>query len=371
MLYNLDEICLIPSELTDVNSRSECDVYKDNKLPLYISPMTSLIDAGNIDNFELLGFNTILPRTLALDYRMEMLAQGYTVAFGLKEAEHIYNRLNVLKINNQLNYVPHICIDQANGHMSSLLNICKKFKDSLGINGVWLVVGNIANPDTYFKYAEVGVDAIRVGIGSGNVCTTSIQTGIHYPMGSLIINCYKAKQEVVKKIDEEYQLYNLISDSIQESFKYKSSPLIIADGGFKNIDQIIKALALGADYVMLGEIVAHSKEACGEVSWQLLDGIHCDARLYYGMSTEKAQTYINETSSFQNNIKHSEGICKWVPVEYSISEWKESFIHGLKSAMSYTNAIKLEDFIGKVEYNTMSQNTINQYTQNKKVYKWQ
>lgn len=359
MLYNLDEICLIPSELTNVNSRSECEVYKDNKLPLYISPMTSLIDAGNIDNFELLGFNSILPRTLALDYRMEMLAQGYTVAFGLKEAEHIYDRLNTLKINNQLNYVPHICIDQANGHMSSLLNICKKFKDSLGIDGVWLVVGNIANPNTYFKYAEVGVDAIRVGIGSGNVCTTSIQTGIHYPMGSLIINCYRAKQEVAKII------------AIQESIKYKSTPLIIADGGFKNIDQIIKALALGADYVMLGEIVARSEEACGEVSWKLLGNIHCDSRLYYGMSTEKAQTYINETSSFQNNIKHSEGICKWVPVEYSINEWKESFIHGLKSAMSYTNAIKLEDFIGKVEYNTMSQNTINQYTQNKKAYKWQ
>lgn len=377
MLYSLDEICLVPGRTSKVSSRSECEIYKSDKLPLYVAPMASLIDAKNIDDFETCGFNTILPRTLDLELRMEMLSQGYTVAFGLKEAEHIFNRLGVLKVNNQLNYKPHICIDQANGHMDDLLNLCRRFKELLGRHGVWIMTGNIANPGAYYEYAKVGIDAVRIGIGTGSACTTSIQTGIHYPMGSLIVNCCHAKFEVEEQINIDYgdsykpwAVADSLNDMNSDISEYKSVPKIIADGGFKTIDQIIKALALGADYVMLGEIIAQSKEACGETKWTLLDGVHCDARLYYGMSTAKAQEDINNTSSIQNDIKHSEGICKWVPVKYSINDWKESFEHGLKSAMSYTGASNLDEFISHVQWDTMSPSTIFEYKQNKKVYTW-
>ena len=372
MDYSLDEICLYPAAVTMVQSRSQCDITYDNKLPLYVAPMTSLINIQNSKYFTSQGFNVILPRTIDFDIRINAMKEGSLIAIGLDEANHLYHRFSMLKANGELDYVPRICIDQANGHMMELLNVCADLKNLLGQEGIWIMTGNIANPETYYEYAKIGIDAVRVGIGTGNVCTTSCKTGIHYPMASLIIEC-NYKKNVVKDVmrTEIDELSKLITHesalkSIEKvSTTYKSVPIIIADGGFKRIDQIIKALALGADYVMLGEMIAKSKEACGDIKWTSVNGTHCNARQYYGMSTERAQKNINKASNTNNRIKQSEGIEKWVPVEYSIEEWVEDFEKSLQSSMSYCNAFGLEDFVGKVSYNAMSMHTFNEY------YKWQ
>ena len=116
--------------------------------------------------------------------------------------------------------------------MMSLLKLCKDFKDRFG-NKLKLMTGNIANPYTYREYAKAGVDYLRASVGTGNVCTTSVQTGMHYPMGSLLI-----------KLNEER---DYVRKSIELGAKYASVPKIVADGGFNRIDQCVKALALGAD----------------------------------------------------------------------------------------------------------------------------
>ena len=379
MTYNLDEVFLIPSSISKIEHRDDCNIYYGDKLPLFISPMTSLIDINNRDLFEDLGFNTILPRTIDFDTRVEQMKSGKIAAFGLKEAEYLYNTFSHAKSTNDLNYIPKICIDQANGHMSGLLNICLKLKELLGQDGIWIMTGNIANYQTYYEYAKVGIDAVRIGIGSGDVCTTSIQTGIHYPMASLISDCRYAKGyvEACRELDidgvEKKVNDNSVVKALEDSKeKYKSVPLIIADGGFKRIDQIIKALALGADYVMLGEIIAKSKEACGEVKWKPIGGIHHNSREYYGMSTHKAQYDINKNSNNPSNtIKPSEGVSKWVPIEYSINEWLDSFKHSIKSSMSYCSAESLNEYIGRVDWDVMSNNTFQLYNQNKKAYTWQ
>lgn len=345
MLYSLDEICLIPSSVSDVEHRGDVNVFTNkNRYPLFTAPMSCIVNENNYEEFEENGINTIIPRSVNWNERMILLHQGNWVAVGFKEAKFILEKSDdyMCSKSNKL----RICIDQANGHMTSLLKLCSELKDAFG-DRIKIMTGNIANPYSYREYARVGVDYVRIGIGGGAGCTTSVQTGIHYPMGSLITKCKEEKDFVTK--------------SIELGAKYRSVPKIVADGGFKYIDQIVKALALGADYVMLGEILAKSEEACGQV----LPSVDFERyREYYGMSTEKAQLLINNASLYGEGLfipKHTEGVVKSIPIEYSLEEWTVDFEHALRSCMSYAGARDLNEFRGHVKWDTMTNSSFNSY----------
>ena len=336
MLYSLDEFVLTPATVSTIEHRKDVNITRNNMLPLFTAPMACIVNAENAESFNNCGINTIIPRSVEFSTRLAFLQKGAWVALGFKEAEMIYENLEIT------NGVVRICIDQANGHMKSLLDLCSKFKDKFD-GHIEIMTGNVANPLTYIEYANAGVDYIRLGIGGGNVCTTSVQTGIHFPMGSLIVECNKLRSKM-----------------LSSGITYKSIPKIVADGGFKRIDQIVKALALGADYVMLGEILAKSEEACGDI----VSFGKFKEREYFGMSTEKAQEIVNDASFFKLDDfkpKHTEGQIKYVPVEYHIVDWLEDFAHALRSCMSYCNAIHLHEFVGKVDYGNMTPVTYNAY----------
>lgn len=346
MLYSLDEVTLIPSsKLTIINSRSECDIYRGGKLPIFVSPMSCVIDMNNAQLFENSNLNVIYPRTIPWESRVNLLTKEKWVAFGFKETQMLYHIWEAdMKYGKKLDFKPHILIDQANGHMSSLYDLCRDIKELLGDNVV-LMVGNVANPDIYFKYSSIGVDYVRVSVGTGNACTTSSQTGFHYPMASLLIN-----------IKEDKKFY-----------KHDKFPKIIADGGMIYNSQIIKALALGADYVMLGKAMAMCEEACGESIWDISSTSYI--REYYGMSTHKAQNLIHNCSGIQNDNfieKREEGISDYVKISYSIKDWVDWFENDLRSAMSYAGYKKLNEFIGEVDYSYISPQT--NYQIMKKIY---
>lgn len=178
---------------------------------------------------------------------------------------------------------------------------------------------------------------ISVSESETGVCTTSANTAIHYPMASLISHIYENKT-----------LDNLC-------------PMIVADGGFTNFDQIIKALALGADYVMLGRIFAKTEESCAEYiydedgepvydeNWNLV-------KEYYGMSTRKAQKEFGG-----GGLKTAEGISTTVSVEYKLSQWVNNFESFLKSAMSYTGKQTILSFIGGVNLMPMTNSAYSSY----------
>lgn len=340
MLYNLDEICLIPAKTTDIEHRSDVVIYNSHdKLPLFAAPMHCVISPENRKQFEDEGINTIIPRTVKWEERIKFIKLGAWTAVSFEEAGCIFYSGNYDKCPKI-----RICIDQANGHMNKLLELCTKLKDTFE-DRIKIMTGNIANPYSYKEYARAGVDFVRIGIGGGGACTTSVQTGIHYPMGSLIIDCREQKLQVMK----EQAL----------GAKYRTVPKIVADGGFSRIDQIVKALAIGADYVMLGKILASTEEACGYVD--LWDP---SRREYFGMSTEKAQKLINEAAlnpALNFKPKHSEGVVTMVNIDCYLNGWVSDFSHALRSCMSYVNARNLKEFIGKAQYNTMNVNTLYDY----------
>lgn len=360
--YSLQDISIMPAYITEINHRAECNPYNDdNKLPIFVAPMSSVIDLNNAKIFAFNKLNVVIPRTINLEDRLNV-CEEYFIAVGLDEFEN-----KILTLNLEDRKPIKICVDVANGHMKKLIDLCAYAKNRFG-NKIIIMAGNVANPLTYYDYAHAGIDYIRLSIGSGSACTTAANAAIYAPMASLIDECVSIKKNVER-----------------DRRNYKSIPKIIADGGFNNYDDIIKALALGADYVMCGKIFAQCEEACGEKLQKFLysdgaykylnyyDAIKAKAyidkanyfsnalsakidinktsepypitafneiyRNYYGMSTKKAQKEMGK-----ENLHTSEGIEKMVTVEYSLLGWIDNFIDYLRSAMSYCNATTLAAF---------------------------
>lgn len=349
MTYGLNDICLVPARTSRIEHRADCSPYNfDGMLPLFTAPMNSVINENNYEVFLRNKINTIIPRGVDYDKRWELSTRTF-VALGLSEFEKfIIDFENIYDTTSDIRYV---CIDIANGHMLKLIDLCSRAKSMFG-GRLSLMAGNIANPDTYTDYSLAGIDFVRIGIGGGSVCTTSANGGIHYAMASLIKEVADKKWAIEKCI-EETKVVNITGDSgfylgcNSITHPYKSVPFIIADGGFDNYDKIIKALALGADYVMVGKLFAQSQEACGELL-PITDSNLKFRRKYYGMSTKKAQM---ETGN--QELKTAEGIETVVPVLYKLQDWCENFVDYLRSMMSYSDSFDLLEF-KKTKYRIVS-----------------
>lgn len=356
MLLSFNDICLIPAVISEIEHRSECNPYINEDLslsmplrlgclPLFTAPMSSVINENNWEIFKENKINTIIPRSVSWETRLDLSDKTF-IAVSLSEFERLMEFYHPIQ-------TIYVCVDIANGHMKKLLDLCKlakeKFRDKIQI-----MAGNIANPNTYYEYAKAGIDYIRAGIGTSPVCLTSANNGIHYPMVSLLQELVSYRNAVTvsiewngkerRKCDGETYLYYS---------PYKSVPKIIADGGFSNFDQIIKALAIGADYVMLGKIFAMSKEACGKV---IFNHNGDRVRKYYGMSTKRAQAEISGEAT-----KTAEGIETLVPIKYTLAGWCDNFISYLRSAMSYCNSRNLQEFKQNAHVEQISANSFQAY----------
>ena len=373
-LSNFDEYSITPAKISYIEHRSECIPYYGAYyseehggiclggayLPLFTAPMACLVDENNYLKFDNQGINPIIPRTVSFEKRLDLLNKAVWIAVGLDEFEKIISDYD------SFTEEVYICVDVANGHMKRLHAICRNAKDKFG-DKLILMTGNVANCETYDEYAKMGIDYIRIGIGSGNGCATNDKTGIGFNMFGLLMQIASRKRCIE-------------GDFSRSAWpRYKSVPKIIFDGGCQSIRDVIIALAGGADYVMCGKIFTQAKEACGEIipklvettieksKWEygkeededfvpyeyLVDVVEkklVDGRMYYGMSTERAQREMGATK-----IKYSEGKEYWVPIKYTLSEWVSEFVSAISSTMSYCNCKTLEEFIGKVTVRQSSQ----------------
>ena len=343
MKFDFDDILIQPAEISQIESRKQVNVfYNDNYLPLFTAPMDTVIDDSNYHIFQSAGIKVVRPRKApASEVNLESDFNNF-ISFGKDEFKKIF--LDNGKVEVCERY--YVLIDIANGHMQSLLDMTQEAKSLYG-DAMILMIGNVANPETYKIFSDVGADLIRTGIGNGGVCLTSVQTGVGYPMASLIHECY------------------------QVSCGLASPAKIVADGGFKSYADIIKALALGADYVMLGSILNKALESAGDTyldnsdesinqySRETVDLFNYGTKMFKkfrGMSTKEAQKAMGKTE-----LKTSEGVSRMQPVEYTLEGWVENFKSYLSSAMSYSNAANIQDFIGNAKWNMISTNSLNRF----------
>ena len=255
MKYSYNDIGIVPAIKSNVEHRSECNPFtgqfNNSDLPIFTAPMSTVVNTQNFNLFEKNHIIPILPRNFDLETRIDYLRRGKWAAVGLQEFETLF-------INNDwdMEIYPdvNVLIDIANGHMSKLhclIHDAKvKYKWSLRFK---IMAGNIANPMTYYELAKAGCDYVRLSVGSGSGCITSTLTGIHYPIVSLIDEAYKIK----KKLEQIGEW----------------TPMIIADGGIRDYDDVNKALATGSDYVMIGGLFSKLVESAAPTFYYDKDGV--------------------------------------------------------------------------------------------------
>ena len=212
--------------------------------------------------------------------------------------------------------VDAVVVDTAHAHTKSVLKIIKEVKRSFPDLDV--VAGNVATADAAKFLAKAGVDGVKVGIGPGSICTTRIVAGVGYPQLSAINNVYNALKG--------------------------SDITIVADGGVKHTGDITKAIAAGADCVMLGSMLAGTLESPGETI--IYEGRKF--KTYRGMGSVEAMEKGSKERYFQSSIKDKnklvpEGIVGRVPYKGSLVESMFQFTGGLKSGMGYCGASNIKD----------------------------
>jgi IMP dehydrogenase/GMP reductase len=340
--FDFDDILTVPEIKTHVTSRYK-DIELPDKLPLFTAPMDTVVDLKNMNEFLKNGIHVTLPRTVKYE-DIEDLPYGVFVSMGFEDLDFYY-RHNFEAFHESA----HILIDVANGHMQKIIDYAREIKRLRP--DVVIMAGNIGNPLSYKHYAKYGcVDYIRIGIGNGNGCLTTKQSGIGYPMASLIKETALVKEDLLK--NEKW---------------HGNIPKIVADGGMKDYSDITKSLALGADYVMVGSIFNKAFESAAP---NYLYGVKLNKRIakylfkknfpikkyFRGMSTKEAQKAMGKST-----FKTSEGVTRFRKVEYYLKGWVENFEHYLRNAMSYVNAKSLDAYVGKPRICMISKNAYDRF----------
>jgi len=197
----------------------------------------------------------------------------------------------------------YVCIDVANGYSERFSNFVRKFRKQYP--NVVIIAGNVVTGEMTEELILNGADIVKVGIGPGSVCTTRIQTGVGYPQLSAVIECADAAHGL--------------------------GGHIIADGGCSTPGDVAKAFAGGADYVMLGGMLAGHDEGGGEV----VDG----NIQFYGMSSDAANT---KHFGGLKDYRSSEGREIVVPYRGAVADTIQNILGGIRSTCTYAGASRLK-----------------------------
>lgn len=304
--YTYQDIGIVPTRKATAASRNNV-VTESNflgyslELPILVAPMRHVVNTKLATTVRKLGGLAIMPRTYLSNPYPDSSCdfnQNAVPTISLRNAEK--------DLKSLLAFFPRVnalCIDAANGYHQMVADVVQEIRK--WDKEIKIIAGNIGSVEGYLFLSNFGVDAVRVGIGSGAGCTTSIATGIGVGQASLIreIATYRAS--------------------------CNKGPLIIADGGIKQPGDLVKAIALGADIVMAGFLFAGCEEAPGEV-------IKFQGRKY--------KQYAGEASfAVKREHRYVEGEETLVPYSGPISSTWYHFEDGLRSAMAYLNAQTLDE----------------------------
>ena len=198
-----------------------------------------------------------------------------------------------------------ICLDVANGYTERFNDYVTLMRNHEAIKDKIIVAGNVCTPEAVEQIILEGADIVKIGIGPGSVCTTRKMTGVGYPQLSCIIECADAAHGL--------------------------GGHVMSDGGCVSPGDIAKAFGAGADFVMLGGMLAGHDECKGEVE--------NDTMTFYGMSSDEAQIkYYGE----KRTHRAAEGKTVHVPYKGSIKDTVQDILGGLRSACTYAGANSLK-----------------------------
>jgi len=246
------------------------------------------------------------------------------VSTGISETDLIKTQKIIDTLSSGIKFV---CIDVANGYSEHFVKFVRSFREKNP--HLTIIAGNVVTADMTQELILAGADIVKVGIGPGSVCTTRIKTGVGYPQLSAIIECADAAHGL--------------------------GGHIIADGGCTCPGDVAKAFAAGADFVMLGGMLAGHDEGGGEVikrvfktneydvdsSGNILSALYDEKKFvqFYGMSSETAMT---KHSGGVAPYRSSEGRTVEIPYKGPVAETVKDILGGLRSTCTYVGASSLK-----------------------------
>ena len=217
------------------------------------------------------------------------------------------------------------CIDVAHGHHIHVKKALGVLRSRYG-KDIHIMTGNVATLEAFNDLAGWGSDSIRVGVGGGSMCTTRIRTGHGVPTLQSIFDCAKSRRDVC----------------------------LIADGGIRNSGDAVKALAAGADMVMLGSVLSGHDESPGE----LVDVSGADItprthpslyrKRFRGMASREAQL------EWRGKVSVVEGESTLVPYRGSLADTVTEFLDGIRSGLSYSGALSIEKLRANAKFVTVT-----------------
>lgn len=311
-----DDVLLIPA-YNHHESRRFVDIGmtdKSGKLTLSLPVMTANMDTVTEDAMaDFIGERGgigVLHRFVAIEENVAMFKRCHAPVFvsvGTAEAE--MERVEALKDAG----AQYFCVDVAHGHARYVGKMVKRMREILP--NECIMAGNVATYAGADYLASVKADIVKVGIGPGSVCTTRIKTGFGVPQLTAIQECARADRSIV------------------------------ADGGIRTPGDIVKALAFGADFVMIGGMLAGTRPTPGEPIKDA-EG-HPTHKVYRGMaSQEVADDHLGGLTGW----KTSEGVATRVPYREDEDEIIADIIGGLRSGLTYAGSNTIRELQRKLNY---------------------
>jgi IMP dehydrogenase len=331
--FSFDDVLLVP-QYSKIESRHDIDVEVTGwegesirvgdfslKFPIFASPMDTVIDKQTAIIFANRGISPVLHRYLDFEEQLKVFEEvtaglfvdaapvGASIGTGSMCLNHV---VDLYEKGCRL-----FCVDVAHGHHEMSVRVVAYLKHLYP--DTFVIAGNVATLEGFNALADAGADAIRVGIGGGSVCSTRIVTGHGIPTFQSIVDCSASDRDCY----------------------------IIADGGIRSTGDIVKSLAAGADFVMLGSMLAGKKESPGET--KVIEGV--TYKNYRGMASRNAQM------NWRGRVSVAEGVDSWRPVSESLDESIDNILAGIRSGLSYSGCNTLGDFYSTAEFVCVSPST--------------
>ena len=315
--YSFDDVLLVP-QYSDIKSRSEVNIgcslsNFDFNLPVISSPMDTVTEERMINAMSDAGglgivhrYNSIEEQARIVGYARMAGCINIGAAIGVTD-DYMKRAIRVTDVGANI-----LCVDVAHGHHIMMKQALRKLKDNFG-NSIHIMAGNVATLEAFEALSEWGADSVRVGIGGGSICSTRIVTGHGVPTFQSVLEC------------------------AQTSYDTK----IIADGGIKTSGDIVKALAAGADFVMIGSMLAGSSETPGGLRTDE-HGNKC--KEYRGMASKEAQR------EWRGQSSTAEGVSTVVPFKGPTADILKDISGGVRSGLSYTGARTIKELQSKRKF---------------------